>query len=908
MRRLIVIAVLLAAAGSVHADYVSGSIFSGGAFGVTVNPIANKLYVPIYRSNSLAIIDALTGENSGVPVDSDPSGVAFNPVTNRIYVTCDFSDYVDVLDAATEQRIAQVNVGQYFSDIVLNPLTNKVYVRNAGPGGNDTGCIAVIDGATNSVQKLYPGRYPVAFAVNPVTNKIYVASFYDRLTVIDGATNAMTHIALGDSVPQGITINPVTNKIYVSLCNAQEDTARGTVAVVNGDDNSVTLVPVTSGFPSGGAVVSPTYDKAFVPTAYHFLSVLDAANNVTTVATDSWPFAAAINSLTDKVYVPNYAGSSVTVYNTSGETSENLAIGDRPEQTAVNPLTNRTYVSSSHFGVKTIVGTGGEAATTPLGNAPCAVAFDPVRGFAFVCSYNGDCVTVVEEATGDLTVMPTGSSPVAVATDPCLGKAFVVNSYGNSVTVVDITSWDTATVAVGYSPSAVAVNTATHKAYVANYVSGTVTEIDGITLATRVFGVGTHPNALCVNPATNRIYVVNNGDNTITRIDAGTGNTATINYTGVDPRAIAANPFTNKLYVANYTTLTEVDCAAETVSHYAVGGTLVAVAVNQFTNKVYFADYTSNQVKVFDPDSGTVTSTIDVGAGPSALALDPVNNQLFVANYFDNSVSTIDCATNHAAWVNAGVSPAAIGVDPVTGIAISANRGDNTITTLTPASEYGGGITVSLTGLPGDTTTYARPALTGTGKCRQSPNRTKMLGVIGHSLNQPFKWTETTGGAGTDSVSWNWTWDTDSLNWGENFLVLAALDCFATSTNTRGAGTPACGEKRVVPVYRANTFTGIETRPATPSDRLLTLSVAPNPAHDRITVSYTLPQSGPVSLNLYDASGRLARALAGSAQTQGQHSVLLYPTAGDKAPLSPGIYFAKLVAGADRLTKKLVIE
>jgi YVTN family beta-propeller protein len=906
----VVLALLVLLAGVASADWVSGPIFSDGAAGVTVNPIANKLYVPMYQGVSLAVIDALTGENIGVQVDNGPSGVAFNPVTNKIYVTCDMSNYVDVIDAATNQRIAQVNVGIYFSDIVLNPLTNKIYVRDAGPGYPDTGCIAVIDGATNSVQKLYPGAYPMALAINPVTNKIYVASYHSLLTVIDGATNNMTQIALGDSVPHGISINPVTNKIYVSVSDAQEDTAQGTIAVVDGDDNSVTLVPITSGFPYDCPVVSPTYNKAFVATAYHSLSVLDAANNVTTVATDSMPLSPAINSLTNKVYIPNYFGSNVTVYNTAAEMSENLEIGDRPEQVAVNPLTNRAYVSSSIWGVKTIVGTGGEAATTPLGNAPCAVAFDPVWGFAYICSDNGDCVTIVEEATGDTTHMPTGSSPVAVAADPSIGKAFVANNGTNTVTVIDLIHWDTATVTTGYAPAAVAVNPATHRAYVANYASSSLTEIDGVTLATRTFGTGTHPSAVCVNPTTNRIYVLNYGDATVFRLDAETGDTTTIRYTGADPRAMALNPFTNRLYVANGSggTITEIDCASETPSHFAISGTLVAVAVDQFTNKVYFADYTSNQVKVFAPDSGRVTATIDVGAGACALALDPVSNRLFVANYFDNSVSVIDCATNHAVWFNAGTAPEAVGVDPVTGIAISANYGNSTITTLYPGDEYGGGITVSLSGLPGDTTTSARPLLTGTGKCRQSPNRTKMLGVIGRTLNQPFNWTQTTGGAGTDSISWNWTWGSDSLNWGENFLVLAALDCFATSTNTRGPGTPACGQKLVQPVYRVKVFTGVETGPGASRDRQVTLSVAPNPAHSRISVSYTLPQSGPVSLKLYDASGRLARTLVNAAQNPGRYSVPLDPTAGENSLLSPGVYFVKLKSGDCRITKKLILE
>src|SRR5262249_27405969 len=55
------------------------------------------------------------------------------------------------------------------------------------------------------------GSIPAALAANPVTNKIYVAS--GPITVIDGATNAITSVNSG-GFPVAVAVNPVTNKIY----------------------------------------------------------------------------------------------------------------------------------------------------------------------------------------------------------------------------------------------------------------------------------------------------------------------------------------------------------------------------------------------------------------------------------------------------------------------------------------------------------------------------------------------------------------------------------------------------------------------------------------------------------------------------------------------------------------------
>ena len=53
--------------------------------------------------------------------------------------------------------------------------------------------------------------------MNPVTNKIYVANCgSDNVTVIDGATNVTTTVAVGHAVPLAVAVNPVTNKVYVA--------------------------------------------------------------------------------------------------------------------------------------------------------------------------------------------------------------------------------------------------------------------------------------------------------------------------------------------------------------------------------------------------------------------------------------------------------------------------------------------------------------------------------------------------------------------------------------------------------------------------------------------------------------------------------------------------------------------
>jgi YVTN family beta-propeller protein len=145
--------------------------------------------------------------------------------------------------------------------VAVNPLTNKVYVAN-----RDSNNVTVIDGATNNTTTVAVGIQPFAVAVNPLTNKIYVANAAGgSVTVIDGATNNTTTVAVG-ALPSGVTVNPVTNKIYVA----------------NRDGNSLTVID-------------------------------GATNTAITIPTGMAPIGVAVNPVTNKIYVANSGSNDVTV-------------------------------------------------------------------------------------------------------------------------------------------------------------------------------------------------------------------------------------------------------------------------------------------------------------------------------------------------------------------------------------------------------------------------------------------------------------------------------------------------------------------------------------------------------------------------------------------------------------------
>jgi len=77
----------------------------------------------------------------------------------------------------------------------------------------------------------------------------------------------------------------------------------------------------------------------------------------------------------------------------------------------------------------------------------------------------------------------------------------------------------------------------------------------------------------------------------------------------------------------------------------------------------------------------------------------------------------------------------------------------------------------------------------------------------------------------------------------------------------------------------------------------------PNPVNDQVTLKWQVPSSMPISVNLYDATGRLVRGLY-TADGRARVGALT----ADTRSLAAGIYLVRLETAAGSATRKLVIQ
>ncbi len=444
--------------------------------------------------------------------------------------------------------------------VAINPVTNKIYLADLG------GTLTVIDGATNAVSSpsnTYGGVENWAVAVNPVTNMVYVVDrgaskiyAFNGATATSPATYSAT-ISPGAGNLFAIAINPETNMIYVA------DDSHGYIVVINGSDNSFTTVS---------------------------LGTTDSVVNL--------PVSLAVNPATNMIYVVE--NDSLT-----GCTS-----GCLPNQVAViNPGNNNAITNIA------------------VGNSPVAVVVNPVKNLIYVANSGASSgpnpvttVSVIDGSTNTVTAnvtSPQMATPVGLAINTITNQVFVANSGSDYATVINGTTTPATDIQAANGTSgfvSIAVDTSTNQVYFASGSQGTIGIFNGSNLGagSDIFSTQSDSNLeqVAVNPVTHKAYEVTNGssESEISVIDGATYAVATPAYPQSQPWAVAVDPVTNKIFVA--------DNASGTVS-----------VIDGSTN-------------VLDPDS-----PITVGTNPNALVVDPINNLVYVSNSGSSSVSVINGAS-----------------------------------------------------------------------------------------------------------------------------------------------------------------------------------------------------------------------------------------------------------------------
>ncbi|MBI2471289.1 MAG: carboxypeptidase regulatory-like domain-containing protein [Planctomycetes bacterium] len=391
-----------------------------------------------------------------------------------------------------------------------------------------------------------------------------------------------------------------------------------------------------------------------VGVSIHAPSAAAAPTVTATISVGSYPWGVGVNSTTNRIYVTNNSGNTVSVIDGATNTvTATISVGSSPSYVGVNPSTNRIYVSNG----------------------------------------NSNTVSVIDGATNAVVSTISLSSPTGVGINSTTNRIYVPDYWNNTVRVIDgTTNTVVSTISVGSFPNGVGVNSSTNRIYVANEGGYTVSVIDGAAnTVISTISVGSYPNGVGVNSSTNRIYVANEFSNTVSVIDGATNTVTSTISVGSYPFGVGVNSSTNRIYVSNAhsDTVSVIDGATNTVtSTVSVGSNPFGVGVNSSTNRIYVANYLGNTVSVIE-DASSSAPTVTTGSATDVTSSSATLNGTVNAN-----------GASTTAWFQYGITS---GSYSSTSTTQSLNGSSNTT------------VSIGISGLSASTTYYYRIAAQNSG-------------------------------------------------------------------------------------------------------------------------------------------------------------------------------------------------
>lgn len=342
-------------------------------------------------------------------------------------------------------------------------------------------------------------------------------------------------------------------------------------------------------------------------------------------------------------------------------------------------------------GVTTIV-------RVPVGMDPSAVVIDPGVRRALVLNAIDTTISVLDERTGAPLATTTGGSnggahPVRIALDTRTGHALVLTDDG-SLSVLNVRSGRALhSVLLQGSPSAIAVDEGRAWAFVTEADAGAVAIVDTRTGALlRAVPVGPYPEELVVDRRAGLVFVANQGNATVSVLDARTGRLARTLRLSDTPTGLAIGDHDRTLFIAcAHGSIIGVDAATgarrfqRALSPHPGVAVDLLLAVDDARGTLLAAH--GVHIDEIDPSTGRLIAAIPLPSTVTAVAVDPATGGAMATVrgavdargrlLGDGSLLVFNARGQHVGTIPVGVNPSALAIDPGNGRVLVADTNLN---------------------------------------------------------------------------------------------------------------------------------------------------------------------------------------------------------------------------------------
>ncbi len=347
----------------------------------------------------------------------------------------------------------------------------------------------------------------------------------------------------------------------------------------------------------------------------------------------------------NEAWVVNWLSDSVSVVDLSRfKVSRSFDVGDEPTDVVfAGQQKELAFICVSGLNAVKVFDPATPATSPQViainGKQPRALARDAAGTRVFVSIFeSGNQTTIISEAQVTANGGPPPPSPAMAAGLPAAPKVSLIVKWNGS-------GWADETGNTKWTP----------------LIPYTLADIDLVVIdaqsptpavSTLVRSVGTHIGNAVFDPANNRLLVANDEARNLVRFEPNLrGHFLSTRLDSISlggPPNVIASDLNLHIDLNNPS-----GSDAERALSLAMPGDLVRAA----DGTLYLAATSSAKVGVIN-SQGAVTSRIQVGQGPTGLALNESRNLLYVLNRFDESISTVDLATRTQ------IATSAVGFNP----------------------------------------------------------------------------------------------------------------------------------------------------------------------------------------------------------------------------------------------------
>jgi len=666
-------------------------------------------------------------------VASSPVSVAVDNLRNIALVANRGTGGSDGItcSAATGCSVAVVNLATLTVTAIIEPGVTSIADLPAAVGINPLTGLAIVAyeaagfASIIDLKLATPAVTDIVAASTGATPRVAISPSLNWAIVTPGGAGSLSLIDLGRRNENAIVSAACTGSTVTVSTTAAHTLRVGDAVLIMG--TSGTGTGIEGVFHVSGAPNNNTFTYSSIGCSGNRSGgAVRYALPVATVATSRSLTGAAFNDETQKAILVDETGPQGFVFSALDQSSSSVATGlallgntagafNQLSNTAVivNRIRNEAYV------IDPVTPSVLANSTFSTGlDEPVDVALDPGTNTAVIVNRTGNSVSIYSlgpirplhvlqvsrqvsapelSTPPEVTVTSTLTTPATYSdqTLTIIGKGFT----GTSVARLDGDSADVQVLSVSDRVMTVKVLSARLQAggprrYALDVVEGgTTSNAASFTViqSVDVSAGGCSPQGVAIDSRRNLAVVSNAGCNNVALINLATGMGLTV-VVGINPQGVAVLPQAGLAVVANHdsNSASIVDIITPTevtkVTNMDPGST--GVAIDPSLGRAVVTANAANRINVFTvAGSDHAVTPLAVQLLPTAVAVDPENHLVAVANTSSNTVSLVDLtqtfATEHIA---ASSLPAGIAFDPVSTAFLTAASLGNQVLVLDPVS------------------------------------------------------------------------------------------------------------------------------------------------------------------------------------------------------------------------------